>query len=202
MGIPDDRWRRGLAVRLTPNGSCDAIDGMKTLADGRPALMVRVRAVPANGEANMALIRLLAKAVGVPPRDVALVSGATGRHQAASDFGQRPNAPCGAGENCAAALRLVRLKSAVRTWHADMGTRIIDGKTIAAGSARQGYGPPCIVCAATVASCPASRSCWSATTPPAKSMSQQIARRSRNAGMRSFDRKLAGTTAAKPSCLR
>jgi uncharacterized protein YggU (UPF0235/DUF167 family) len=68
-----------VAVRLTPNGSCDAIDGVKTLADGRPALMVRVRAVPANGEANTALIRLVAKAVGVPPRDVALVSGATGR---------------------------------------------------------------------------------------------------------------------------
>ncbi len=68
-----------VVVRLTPNGSCDAIDGVKTLADGRPALMVRVRAVPANGEANTALIRLLAKAVCVPPRDVALVSGATGR---------------------------------------------------------------------------------------------------------------------------
>ena len=36
-------------------------------------------AAPANGEANTALIRLVAKAVGVPPRDVALVSGATGR---------------------------------------------------------------------------------------------------------------------------
>lgn len=68
-----------LAVRLTPKGGRDAIDGMQVLADGRSALMVRVRAAPANGEANTALIRLVAKAVGVPPRDVALVSGATGR---------------------------------------------------------------------------------------------------------------------------
>jgi len=66
-------------VRLTPKGGRDAIDGMQVLADGRSALMVRVRAAPANGEANTALIRLVAKAVGVPPRDVALVSGATGR---------------------------------------------------------------------------------------------------------------------------
>src|SRR5215510_16562043 len=63
-----------LAVRLTPRGGCDAIDGVQVLADGRPALMVRVRAAPADGEANTALIRLVAK-----PSDVALVSGATGR---------------------------------------------------------------------------------------------------------------------------
>jgi uncharacterized protein YggU (UPF0235/DUF167 family) len=68
-----------LAVRLTPKGGCDAIDGVQEFGDGRPALMVRVRAVPADGEANTALIRLVAKAVGVRPRDVALVSGATGR---------------------------------------------------------------------------------------------------------------------------
>jgi uncharacterized protein len=65
-----------LAVRLTPKRGCDAIDGVQVLADGRPVLMVRV---PTDGEANTALIRLVAKAVGVPTRDVALVSGATGR---------------------------------------------------------------------------------------------------------------------------
>jgi len=68
-----------LAVRLTPKGGRDAIDGMQVLADGRSALMVRVRAAPANGEANTALIRLVAKAVGVPPRDVAVRAGATAR---------------------------------------------------------------------------------------------------------------------------
>src|SRR5262245_13795855 len=68
-----------LTVRLTPKGGCDASDGAQVLADGRPVLLVRVRAAPTDGEANTALIRLVAKAVGVPPRDVALVSGATGR---------------------------------------------------------------------------------------------------------------------------
>jgi len=68
-----------LAVRLTPKGGRDAIDGMETLADGHVVLKARVRAAPSEGEANIALIRLVAKAVGVPPRDVALVAGATAR---------------------------------------------------------------------------------------------------------------------------
>ena len=38
-----------------------------------------MRAAPSEGEANDALIRLLAKAVGVPPRDVTLAAGATAR---------------------------------------------------------------------------------------------------------------------------
>ena len=68
-----------LAVRLTPKGGRDAIDGVELLADGRSVLKVRVRVAPSEGEANDALCRLIAKAVGVPPRDVALVAGATAR---------------------------------------------------------------------------------------------------------------------------
>jgi uncharacterized protein (TIGR00251 family) len=68
-----------LVVRLTPKGGRDAIDGVETLSDGRALLKVRVQAVPSKGEANSALVKLIAKAVGVPPRDVSLVAGATGR---------------------------------------------------------------------------------------------------------------------------
>ena len=68
-----------LAVRLTPKGGRDAIDGIDTLTDGRAVLKARVRAAPSEGEANDALCRLVAKAVGVPPRDVALVAGASAR---------------------------------------------------------------------------------------------------------------------------
>jgi uncharacterized protein len=68
-----------LTIRLTPKGGRDAIDGVEVLADGRAVLRVRVRAVPAEGEANAALIRLIAKTMGVPPRDVVLVAGVTGR---------------------------------------------------------------------------------------------------------------------------
>jgi uncharacterized protein YggU (UPF0235/DUF167 family) len=68
-----------LSVRLTPKGGRDAIDGIEQLADGRAVLKARVRATPSEGAANEALVRLIAKAVGVPPRDVALTTGATAR---------------------------------------------------------------------------------------------------------------------------
>jgi uncharacterized protein len=68
-----------LNVRLTPKGGRDSIDGIEATADGRSVLKVRVRAAPSEGEANDALMRLIAKVVGVPSRDVALVAGHSGR---------------------------------------------------------------------------------------------------------------------------
>jgi len=68
-----------VAIRLTPKGGRDSIDGIETLSDGRAVLKARVRAAPSEGEANAALGRVLAKALGVPPRDVAIVGGATSR---------------------------------------------------------------------------------------------------------------------------
>ena len=79
-----------LAVRLTPKGGRDAIDGIELLADGRSVLKVRVRAAPSEGEANDALIRLIAKAVGVPPRDVTLTAGATARIKRLTIAGDPP----------------------------------------------------------------------------------------------------------------
>ena len=64
-----------LAVRVTPRSSRDAVEGFD--AEGRLAL--RVTAAPADGEANAAVTRLLAKTLGLPTRDVVLVSGATSR---------------------------------------------------------------------------------------------------------------------------
>jgi uncharacterized protein len=79
-----DPWRAasgGLAValRVTPRGGRDAIDGVETLSDGRSVLKVRVRAIADGGEANRAVTELLAKAVGVPKASVRLTSGATSR---------------------------------------------------------------------------------------------------------------------------
>jgi uncharacterized protein (TIGR00251 family) len=68
-----------LTVRLTPKGGRDAIDGVEELADGRPVLKARVRAAASEGEANAALTTLLAKALGVPRRDVSLIAGAGAR---------------------------------------------------------------------------------------------------------------------------
>lgn len=79
-----DPWRAasgGLAValRVTPRGGRDAIDGVETLSDGRSVLKVRVRAIADGGEANRAVTELLAKALGVPKANVRLTSGATSR---------------------------------------------------------------------------------------------------------------------------
>lgn len=68
-----------LAVRLTPKGGRDSIDGIETLSDGRAVLKARVRAVPSEGEANTALVKLLAKSLDVPARSVAVTGGATAR---------------------------------------------------------------------------------------------------------------------------
>jgi uncharacterized protein (TIGR00251 family) len=68
-----------LAVRLTPKGGRDSVDGMEQLADGRSVLKVRVRAAASEGEANAALVKLIAKTIGVAPREVELVAGATSR---------------------------------------------------------------------------------------------------------------------------
>jgi uncharacterized protein len=79
-----------LAVRLTPKGGRDAIDGIETLADGCAVLKARVAAPPSEGEANKALCRLIAKIAGVPPRDVALVAGASARIKRLTIAGDSP----------------------------------------------------------------------------------------------------------------
>jgi uncharacterized protein (TIGR00251 family) len=68
-----------VTVRLTPRGGRDAIDGIARLSDGSTVLKARVAAAPTEGEANDALVRLLARTLRVAPRDVTLVGGATSR---------------------------------------------------------------------------------------------------------------------------
>jgi len=79
-----DPWRYStggisIALRVTPRGGRDGIDGIETLANGRSVVKVRVRAVAEGGEANRAVTELLAKALGVPKARVKLLSGATSR---------------------------------------------------------------------------------------------------------------------------
>ena len=68
-----------LAVRVTPKGGRDAVDGIAELSDGTCVLKVRVRAVASEGAANAAVIRVVAAALGVPARAVELVAGGRGR---------------------------------------------------------------------------------------------------------------------------
>jgi hypothetical protein len=70
-----------LAVRVTPRSAKPGIGGWRTDADGRDELEVRVAEAPADGAANDAVIRLLAKALGISRSELAIISGATSRHK-------------------------------------------------------------------------------------------------------------------------
>jgi uncharacterized protein (TIGR00251 family) len=68
-----------LAVRLTPRGGRDAIEGWTVDEAGRPLLKARVAAPPVDGQANAALLKLLAKALGAARSSVQIVAGDTSR---------------------------------------------------------------------------------------------------------------------------
>jgi len=79
-----DPWRYStegisVALRVTPRGGRDDIDGVETLANGRAVIKVRVRAIAEGGEANRAVMELLAKALGVPKGKMRVLSGMTSR---------------------------------------------------------------------------------------------------------------------------
>jgi len=67
-----------LAVRLTPKSSKDEISGIEPY-DGKSVLKARVRAIPDKGQANAALVKLIAKWLGVPRSTVSLASGGKSR---------------------------------------------------------------------------------------------------------------------------
>ena len=68
-----------VALRVTPRGGRDDIDGLETFANGRTVLKVRVRAIADGGEANRAAMELVARALGVSKARVRILSGATSR---------------------------------------------------------------------------------------------------------------------------
>ena len=68
-----------LAIRLTPRAGRNEILGIAGTADGGQVLKIEVTAAPENGEANRALIKLLAKKWRLAKSDITLVSGSTNR---------------------------------------------------------------------------------------------------------------------------
>jgi uncharacterized protein (TIGR00251 family) len=77
-------WRHStggisVALRVTPRGGRDGIEGVETLANGRSVVKVRVRAIAEGGEANRAVAELMAKSLGVPKARVRILSGMTSR---------------------------------------------------------------------------------------------------------------------------
>lgn len=68
-----------IAVRVTPRGGRDGVDGWMRDDSGRLLLKVRVAAAAADGQANTAVLAVLAKALGRSKSSLTLVSGQTAR---------------------------------------------------------------------------------------------------------------------------
>ncbi len=70
-----------IAIKLTPKASSDRIGDTRQMPDGSEQLAVYVTAVPENGKANEAMLRLLSKHLGVPPSRLTVIRGATSRNK-------------------------------------------------------------------------------------------------------------------------
>lgn len=81
--LPFTRTSDGVlaTVRLTPKSSANAIRGIARDTDGTAHLKVAVTAVPEDGKANAALLKLLAKTWKLPKTSLTIASGATSRRK-------------------------------------------------------------------------------------------------------------------------
>jgi hypothetical protein len=84
-GGPPRPWRRAgdghrllLRVRVTPKAAFDKVEGLAETPDG-PAVQVKVRAAPADGTANRAVLETIADWLGRPKSSLALAVGAKSR---------------------------------------------------------------------------------------------------------------------------
>ena len=104
MALPP--WLRVLAgavevqVRVVPRSSRDRIAGV--LGE---RLKLQVTSPPVDGEANRAVLELVARSVGLPVRAATLTAGAGGRSKTVRLETEDPPAVAGKLENLAAGLR-------------------------------------------------------------------------------------------------
>ena len=74
LAVRRDGERVSFMIRVTPRAAANRVGGER---DG--ALLVRVTAPPVEGEANDAVVELLAKALGVPRSAIRVERGAAAR---------------------------------------------------------------------------------------------------------------------------
>jgi uncharacterized protein YggU (UPF0235/DUF167 family) len=70
-----------LAVRVTPRSARPGIGSWRIGADGRDELELRVAEAPSDGAANDALLKVLAKALGISRSELSIIAGASARHK-------------------------------------------------------------------------------------------------------------------------
>lgn len=71
LALADGQGR--LALRVTPGARTQSV----CVEQGR--VLIKVRAKPTDGEANDAVLKILAKSLGIPTSRLRLLRGATGR---------------------------------------------------------------------------------------------------------------------------
>ena len=183
VAAPDEARRS--RVRLTPNGGRDAVDGIERLADGRSVLKVRVRAAASEGEANAALLKLIAKTLGVAPRRVELVAGATSRIKRLRIAGD--------GRDAAPRCWRKPARSGNPGQEAGMTAHIIDGKAIAA-DLRGKVADAVHRLARDRGIMPGLAVVLVGNNPASESLCRQQDEDDPGSGMRSFDHRLPATT--------
>lgn len=70
-----------LALRVTPRASRNGIAGLHAASDGSVSLALKVTAVPDKGQANRAVIDVLARVAKLPKSSFSIVSGETDRNK-------------------------------------------------------------------------------------------------------------------------
>jgi len=70
-----------LSVRLTPKAAHNKVVGVIAAQEGKTVLKVAVTAVPEKGKANAALVKLLAKSLGLPKSAFLITSGQSDRNK-------------------------------------------------------------------------------------------------------------------------
>lgn len=70
-----------LAVQVSPRSAENAVVGWSSSLNDKPELLVKLTASPTDGKANEALIKLLAKELGIPKSRISIKNGHTSRHK-------------------------------------------------------------------------------------------------------------------------
>jgi len=82
-----------LRLRVTPKASANRIGGVASDADGNGHLKVSITTVPEKGKANVAVLKLLSKALKRPKTSLEVVSGTSDRNKVVAIAGDLDGDP-------------------------------------------------------------------------------------------------------------